>query len=144
MSHKQNKSFGKLPARYSFAINEHTSTRISKCPHCGNNTFQRKFPLVIAVKEAPLVSLGFTCKYCAKCEFIIAHKDELEHELCIAFEKIDPTKIGNDYFVVGTVNKNKWKKGLNTPGTLGDTIDWMADFKNYLSIEFDPGGWRRE
>jgi len=96
----------------------------------------------LLVKDASMVlSLGVTCKYCAKCEFIIAHRHELEYQLSIAFDKIDPTKIGNDYFVVGTIERNVWKKGLTRPQLLGSIRDSLADFKKHLTIEVTPARW---
>jgi hypothetical protein len=138
MKSQVRKSFGDLPPRYSFALNPDVDAKMSKCLICDCNTFKRKFPLVIFVKDAPILSLGLTCSYCAKCEFIIAHQYELEHELCIAYEKIDPSQIGNDYLVIGTMDKKIWKKGLNVPSAAG-TLDSIADFKEYMTIK--PGGW---
>jgi hypothetical protein len=37
----------------------------------------RKFPLLIHMDGYGLLNLGKTCRYCAKCEFIIAHQDQL-------------------------------------------------------------------
>ncbi len=108
---------------------------------CRGNTFKRKFPLMIMVEDAPFLSLGLTCKYCAKCEFIVAHQHELEVELCIAFEKIAPAKIGNDYQVVGVMDKKAWKKSLKTGLPSGNTMDAVTFFKQYLTLEYSPGGW---
>ncbi len=108
---------------------------------CRGNTFKRKFPLMIMVEDGPALSLGLTCKYCARCEFIIAHSHELEAELCTAFEKIAPAKIGNDYHVVGVMDKKVWKKGLKAGSPSGNAMDAVIFFKQYLTLEYSPGGW---
>jgi hypothetical protein len=52
------------------------------------------------------VALGKTCKFCSKCELIIVHEDELDQELANILSSINPQVIGNEYMVMGTVNKN--------------------------------------
>ncbi len=141
MKNNKQTSFGKLPTRYSFAINQYENEKISKCIICRNNTFKRQFPLLITVKGAPLLSLRVTCKYCSKCEFIIAHKHELEQELCIFFEKIAPDKIGNDYLVIGTMDKKIWKDGLNKNESPVNILDHVANFKKYIDIKIEPARW---
>lgn len=88
------------------------------------------------------MALGKTCKFCARCQLIMAHRDELEHELTIAFEKQDPAVIGNEYMVFGTVDKKVWKKGLEGEGVeMGSMLDHVADFEREFDLHFDPGGW---
>ncbi len=132
---------GNFPTRYSFALNPYESEKISLCPTCRGNTFKRKFPLVIMVENAPVLTLGLTCKYCSKCEFIIAHQHELEYELSSAYEKIAPSQIGNDYHVIGVMDKKMWRKKLKTVSPFGDTNNAITIFKEYLILEFSPGGW---
>jgi hypothetical protein len=92
--HVSNKSIGKLPSRYSFILNPYKNVRLSKCPRCQKPTHMRKFALLIHVDEWGLLALGKTCRYCTRCELIIAHKDELEDELVGVFERHAPEVIG--------------------------------------------------
>jgi hypothetical protein len=86
--------------------------------------------------------LGKTCKYCAKCELIIAHKHELEAELAYAFNRIAPEKVGNEYLVIGTVDKRLWEEGVKGgKPELDETLKKIADFKNVYSLTVEPGGW---
>src|SRR6266542_1102938 len=110
--------FGQLPPRYRFALNSHADYRVSRCPHCNGLTHPRKFPLLIFVHPAEFCVMGKTCKYCSNCEFIIAHQDELEAELVAYFEQSQPGLIGNDYLVVGTVERQSWRIGLKQTQTL--------------------------
>jgi len=139
----KSRTLGKLPPRYSFILNPHSDFRLSKCPKCARQTHQRKFPLFIHIDGWGGFVLGKTCKYCTPCELIMAFQDELETELTIAAEKHCPEAIGNDYLVVGTVEKKTWKEGLgNDAREIGSILDRLADFKEVLDVEVDPGGWR--
>ena len=133
--------FGQLPPRYTFALNPHQDIRFSKCPKCRRASYPRKFPLLIHVdKFGPLV-LGKTCRYCSKCEFIIAHQDELESELLAIFTELAPTAIGNDYFVLGTVKTKAWRKSLDKEGSLEELRPHTADIKEYVTVEYEPARW---
>jgi hypothetical protein len=138
-----NDNIGKLPPRYSFILNQYPGERLSKCPRCHRPTHDRKFPLFILIEGwGPLV-LGKTCRYCARCETIIAHQHELEAELGRAFEKIDPDVIGNDYLVVGTMDRKTWEHGLTDPiEGVTTALQHVADFEHVLDLHVDPGGWR--
>lgn len=135
---------GKLPPRYILGINPYRETRFSKCPKCERPTYPRKFPLLIYVKQAesgPLV-LGKTCKYCSKCEFIIVHQDELESTLAAAFAEREPAALGNDYFIIGTVEKKIWKQSLENPETpYQDILARTADIKKYVELIYEPARW---
>jgi hypothetical protein len=133
---------GKLKPRYSFLLNPYSDIRLSKCPKCERPTHPRKFALFVHVDGwGPLV-MGKTCRYCTRDELIIVHRDELEAELADKFATLAPKVIGNDYLVVGTVDKKVWQRGLTGQGNqLGDVLDHMADFEEVLELEYQPGGW---
>ncbi|MGO9117474.1 MAG: hypothetical protein ACLQPD_07645 [Desulfomonilaceae bacterium] len=132
---------GKLPPKFTFILNPHAHTRVSRCPICRRLTHMRKFPLLIYIDEWGLLALGKTCRYCSPCELIVLHQDELEDELVHTFERVAPDVIGNQYLVLGTVEKKWWKEGL---GRVGDqkreALEHLAGFKKVLGL--DPGGWR--
>ncbi|APR87231.1 hypothetical protein A7982_12580 [Minicystis rosea] len=89
------------------------------------------------------MTLGKTCVYCSPCELIVVHQHELEAQLAHAFESVAPEVIGNEYLVLGTVDRQTWKAGLaGTAQTLDETLEHMAEFKRVLKLEVDPGGWR--
>jgi len=138
---KTKQQLGKIPAKYSFILNSYNDYRASKCPNCQKNTHPRKFVLLILVKNTYSVALGFTCKYCSKCELIIAHKNDLEDQLCLTFDEIDPNNIGNDYFVAGTVDKKKWKANIGNATEFEDMLKYVSTFKSSLKLERSPVGW---
>ena len=117
-------------------------TRVSKCPRCERLTNARKLSLFIHVDGWGPLALGKTCRYCPRCKFIIAHQDELEAELCGFFDKHSPKLIGSDYFVLGTVQLKAWKDGLQGNNSdLNQMLEHVADFREFLKLEMDPGGW---
>ncbi len=103
--HMKKAKFGKLPPRFTFILNPHAHIRVSKCPICRRLTHMRKFPLLIYIDKWGFLALGKTCRYCSLCELIVVHQDELEDELVHTFERVAPDVIGNQYLVLGTVEK---------------------------------------
>jgi hypothetical protein len=105
--------------------------------------------LFIFVESVAPIILGKTCRYCSKCELIIAHQDELEAELALSFQKIAPQAIGKEYFVVGTFDKKLWQSQLQNEANganklTSETFNYLADFKKMLDLNIEPGGWYRD
>ena len=135
--------FGGLPRRYAFMLNPFPDVRLSKCPRCERLTFPRKFPLVIVVQGWGPYVQGKTCKYCSRCELIMCQQAELEEQLTHAFTQLKPEVIGEEYFVVGTVATKVWKEAMRGTAPLSsDLLEQVADFKTYLDLRVDPGGWQ--
>jgi hypothetical protein len=132
---------GKRPPQYSFILNPYSDVRLSKCPKCERPTHPRKFALVIHIQNwGPLV-LGKTCRYCTRCQLIIAHQDELEAELATCLTPLAPEAVGSEYLVIGTMDKKVWQQGLHGSGTtLDDALEQMADFKRVFDLHIE-GGW---
>lgn len=136
-------TIGKLPPRYLFILNPHASLRLSKCPRCEKLTHPRKFPLLIHIDQWGPAVLGKTCRYCSRCELIIAHQNELERELEILLSKHAPQALGNEYLVFGTMERKHWKRGLESGEGVRNAFAHVADFKDVLKLQVDWGGWRR-
>jgi hypothetical protein len=115
--------------------------RLSKCPGCERLTHPRKFALFIHVEGYGPLVLGFTCRYCTPCELVIAHKDELEAQLAQGPAQYTPVKGGEGYFVLGTVDRKVWQKGLTGGTPIQEILEHMADFKEHLTLHVE-GGWR--
>jgi hypothetical protein len=49
-----------------------------------------------------LLALNKTCRYCPRCDLLIAHQDELEAWLAAFFTERQPEIVGNDFLVIGT------------------------------------------
>ena len=142
MSRKKTERVGKLPPRYSFALNPHRDMRCSRCPKCKRTMNARKFPFFVHVDGWGPLSLGKTCRYCPRCELIIVHQDELEEQLACFFEQHCPDMLGNDYLVLGTVRLKAWKDGLGgKESSLDQLLEHVSDFEKVLELEVERGGW---
>ncbi len=141
MSTKEESHLGKLPPQYRFVLNPHAETRVGHCPMCEEKMHQRKVPLFIHVDPFNPVVLGYTCRYCPTCDLLIAHQDEIEHLLAGLFAERDPSVIGNDYLVLGTVERAAWREGMKQPKGIDDMLAHLHDFKEVLTLEYRPAGW---
>lgn len=131
--------FGRLEPRYKFVLNPYSDVRFSTCPGCGKRTKQRKLPLLIHVDPQNLITLNKTCRYCPDCDLLIAHQDEIEGLLAAIFRQRDPGALGNDYLVLGTVERAAWRKGVNDRLVLDELRDNLHDFKAVHTVQ--PAGW---
>jgi hypothetical protein len=132
---------GKLPPRFTFFLNPYPDVRFTTCPNCGGRTRQRKLPLVIHVDPQSPLSLNMTCRYCPSCDLPIAHQDVLESLMARIFDTLKPEVVGNQYLVLGTMERADWKRGLSDPISSKDMAATLHDFKDY--VHFTPGGWGR-
>ena len=102
------RKLGKKPRRHDFFLNRYRDWRFSSCPQCSEKTRVRKFPLVIHVEPLSPVALSKSCRYCPPCDLIIVHQDEIETQLTILFSDRDPSIVGNEYLVMGTLDRAIW------------------------------------
>ena len=135
------KRSSKPPPRYKYVLNPYDDLRLSKCPICERPTHMRKFALFIVVDGFGPMVLGKTCRFCTPCDLVMVHQDELEHELVLASESREPGATGNDYAVVGTIDKKVGRKSLEGQ-EIADPLAHAADFEEELVLGYDPGGWR--
>lgn len=132
---------GALPPLYRFVLNPYTDSRFTRCPMCEQKMRQRKLPLFIYVDPDHPVVLNYTCRYCPDCDLLIAHQDQIETLLANLFAERDPDVIGNDYLVIGTVERKVWRAGLKQPQSIADMLAHLHDFKEVRTIEYQPAGW---
>jgi hypothetical protein len=85
--------------------------------------------------------LNKKCKYCTTCDLIIAKKSEVESLMSYKFERVDPSIVGNKYFVFGTLSRSDWQQYSKTPTGSGIAIDEVYVFKDVLDFEIVRGGW---
>lgn len=135
------KKLGKRPRRHYFFLNPYRDARFSYCPKCEGTTRLRKFPLVIHVEPLNPVALNKTCRYCPGCDLIIAHQDRIEAQLHALFAEQNPTLIGSDYLVMGTIDRAVWRRSLKTPMPISELLDHLHVFKDALKFEPVHYGW---
>ena len=134
---------GKQPPRYTFFLNPYEDARFTgQCLQCKSKMGQKKLPLVIIIEEGGPVSLNMTCRFCSCCELLIAHKDEIENILVQLFEQLNPDVIGNDYLVIGTLDRAAVKRAMSDDLMLQDLREVLHDFKKVVDFEI-TGGWTK-
>ena len=134
---------GRLPPRYSFALNPHAGARFTRCPRCDARTKARKLSLVIHVAGpdgGKLAVLGKSCRLCTVCELLIAHDAEMTKLLSSL--GVGPDLDPGGYLVLGTLERRVWRRGLRGAVEFDELLEHMADFKEHLRVDVEPGGWR--
>ena len=132
---------GKREPKYNFVLNPYTDARFTRCPNCDKKTRVRKLPLFIHVDPFHPIALNKTCRFCPDCDLLIAHQNELEALLLQMFSDRDPQTISKEYLVVGTVERQAYRKGLKSPRGLGEMLEHTHDFKAHWEVEYRPAGW---
>lgn len=122
-------TLGRLPSKYVFVLNPYADVRFSRCPQCRKVTYYRKFPLLIHLEGTGLRILGKTCRYCTRCELIIADKAELLTELACIIPCPASEITEDSYLVIGTVDLKTWQRGRLAPLAINDILDQTAVFK---------------
>ncbi len=138
---KTRAQFGKLPPQHRFFLNPYVDMRFTSCPKCRGKTKLRKLPLAIHVDPLHFIALNKTVRYCPYCDLLIAHQDELEGLLAALFAERAPEAIGNDYLVLGTLERPDWKHGVQTPLSIEGARGAMHDFKDVWKFTVTGGGW---
>jgi hypothetical protein len=123
------------PTRHRFILNPYCQERFASCPKCRGLTEERKFPLMIHVHPLNPVTINKTCRFCASCDLIIAHKDELEEQLVALFEIHNPEIVGNEYLVMGTLDHDVWDRGRRFPLSISEMVSELYVFQEVLLIE---------
>lgn len=138
---KKRKTLGKLPPKHLFFLNPYLDERFTRCPKCRRRTNIRKFPFVIHIDPQVLMTLNMSGPYCAACDLIILHKDKVEQLLTATFIQRDPSIIGNDYLIIGTVERTYWRKASTKGGTYQEMFDNLHDFKQVVIFEPQRRVW---
>jgi hypothetical protein len=156
MTSSERMRIGKLPPQYTFVLNPYAEYRFTRCPGCEQKMKQRKLPLFIHVDPQNPVILNKTCRYCPGCDLLLVHQDELETLLAALFSTHDPSLIGNDYMVLGTLERDAWqppwptrqgrlRAGSNAstkqPMGIAEMLEHLHDFKDHQTVQVQPGGW---
>lgn len=140
---KTTTQLGKQPPRYRFFLNPYEDMRFTRCPQCENMTKLRKLPLVIYIDPIQPLALNNTCRYCPYCDLLIAHQDELEGLLAAIFTVHKPEVVGNDYLVIGTIDRPDWKRGTQNQLSVKELLEVLHDFKEEVTFKIVRGGWSK-
>jgi len=132
------RQLGKQPPRYDFFLNTYQDTRFTTCPRCGIKTRPRKFSLVIHVNPGHTTILEKICRFCYACGLLIVHQDQLEEQLATQFMTTNPEAIGNDYQVVGTLERAEWNRGKQELLSFEQVREYLHDFKEVIAFQRVP------
>jgi hypothetical protein len=130
---------GKLPPRYTFFLNPYPDLRYTRCPSCDALTKVRKHPFFIHIDPVQPLVLNMSGRFCPDCDLLILHQDQVEHLMASAMQEYDPSIIGNEYLIVGTLERKGWRATQKTPGDLQVVFDHLHDFKEV--VIFEPSYW---
>jgi hypothetical protein len=128
------KRLGKRLPRYRFLLNPFRDRRFAICPNCDGRTLLRKVPLVVHVDPINPVVINKSCRYCPACELLIAHQDEVEAELAALFARRAPDLVGNSYLLLGTLDRDVWKRGVAEPLAIQEMVEQLYDFVEVLEL----------
>ena len=131
---------GRLEPRFKFFLNPYSDARFTRCPECEKRMRTRKEPFVIHVDPKQLVVLNMTARYCPDCDLLILHRDKVEDLLARALETQAPDTIGNEYLIIGTLERTLWHKGRSQL-TLGPAIEHLHDLKDMVRYQPAHYGW---
>ncbi len=135
MTKKKKPQLGKLPPKYTFFLNPYVDARFTRCPICDKATKARKHPFFIHIFPRQPFILNMTGRYCPKCDLLILHKDKLETLMAYSMQQFDPSLIGNDYLVVGTVERQGYRESQKQPKEYDLVFDNLHDFKKVVTFE---------
>jgi len=136
-----NKPRSRKPKRHTFILNPYKSERFTRCPKCDGKTKIRKRPFVVHVDPQELTIFNLTSPYCPACDLVILHQDKLETMLAAGFEQANrPEVIGNDYLVLGTVDRNFWQRRRGKASG-AELIENLYMFKEVRTVEPANYGW---
>ncbi|HZS00493.1 MAG TPA: hypothetical protein VFE37_17390 [Chloroflexota bacterium] len=121
-------------------LNPYEEQAFTRCPRCGRApTKVRKVYLLVFVKPALNMVLNKVCRLCESCNLLIVKQAELESLMAYTAEQHDPSVIGNDYLLVGTLDRADGRLTM-TGGLTGEQLmDRVHLFREEL--QFDPPGW---
>lgn len=96
---------------------------------------------MIHIKPQQLFLLNKQCKYCANCDLIIAKKQEIESLMAFGFNSTNPQIVGNDYLVMGTIDRKDWQANNQDSVPPSEIIKGMFIFQDEWNFEVIPAGW---
>jgi hypothetical protein len=130
---------GKLPPAYRFFLNPYRDMRFtSGCPGCGKKLRQRKLPLAIHIDDWGMAVINKTCRYCPACDLLIAHEDELRAMIDQLVTRMESNKANPRLFVVGTLERDAWRLGVDKPLDRSEMLAALHDFIDYDNYKSAP------
>ncbi len=67
----------------------------------------------------------------------LIHQDDVEHFLASFLSEEKPEVVGNDYLVIGTLDRPAWKRGTQQQLSLQEMLDELHDFKEVVTFKLE-------
>lgn len=93
--------------RYTFFLNPYPEHHFAQCPRCGQNTLRRNRVLVVQLGPGLVMPAMVTCRYCAECELLIAHRGELAAALRQMLPPEEHEAVEGTITVIGTLDRGR-------------------------------------
>lgn len=91
--------------RYTVFLNPYPDHRFTRCPRCGEETHERNRVLVIELGPRTVLPAMATCRFCAHCDLLIAHQDELTATLRQMLPPEEQASVGESMAILGTLDR---------------------------------------
>jgi hypothetical protein len=130
-----------MKKRHYFFLNYYEYRAFTRCPKCDNKTKIRKFPLQIHIEPSQMFILNKQCKYCLVCDLIIGDKSKIEHLMAMSFSQVRPEIMGNEYLVMGTLDRKDWREGNKSQLDPDEIRKRIYIFKDVLNFKVIPAQW---
>ena len=128
----ERRRIGQLRPAYRFFLNPYRDMRFtSGCPGCGKKLRQWKLPLAIHIDDWGMAVINKTCRYCPGCDLLIAHEDELRAMIDRLVGETRSAKADPGFFVVGTLERDAWRRGVEQPLDRSEMLAALHDFIDY-------------
>ncbi len=130
--------------KYNFFLNKYSFYGATKCTSCDTKTNVRKFPLFISLDKNNIYTLNLSCKFCTRCNLIIAKKDNIDKYISIELEQKGIAFDPDNYFVMGTIDSKTFWRHNKGNASSDELFDNLTPFKKVLDFEIRQAGWYKD
>ncbi len=125
-----------------FLLNPYADQAFTRYPRCDRApTRVRKVCLVVLVEPGLNLVLNKVYRLCERCDLLIVKQAELEGLMAYVAEQRDPSVIGNDYHVIGTLDRADWRLASKDALPPAEIAARVKPFREVLHFEGVRGGW---
>ena len=97
--------------RYTVFLNPYPDHRFTRCPRCDKETHERNRVLVLQLGPRMVVPIMATCRYCASCDLLIPHQDELAATLRQMLPPEEQESVEESMTIIGTLDRGRLRRG---------------------------------
>lgn len=121
--------------RYTFFLNPYPDHRFTRCPRCGEKTHERNRVLVVQLGPGLILPAMVTCRYCASCDLLIAHQDELAAATRRMLPPEEQEATGETMEVIGTVDRGRLRGGEIEDATPQEALEAFRPIRELVNFD---------